>query len=106
MNHTYISVSEHICYTVVLLTTNVRVLTDHSPGRIGTDILEVSVSILNLSVVTGVLRGAPLSFQSGINSFSAIGSIQAPDNIWPPETQQKERQLLYLFLEIIKNVEV
>ena len=64
-----------------MLTATVIVLTDHSPGKSGTDILEVSVSILNLSVVTGVLRGAPLSFQSGINSFSATGSIQAPDNI-------------------------
>jgi len=73
-------VFEHISCTVILLTT-ARVLTDHSPGRIGTGILEVSVSIPNLSVVTGVLSGEPLSFQSGINSFSAIGSIQAPDNI-------------------------
>ena len=77
----YILVFEYISYTVEWLTTTARVLTDHSPGRIGTGILEVSVSILNLSAVTGVVRGAPLSFQSGINSFSATGSIQAPDNI-------------------------
>ena len=77
----YILVFECISYTVLSLTTTVRVLTDYSPGSIGTGIVEVSVSILNLSVVTGVLRGAPLSFQSGINSFSATGSIQAPDNI-------------------------
>jgi hypothetical protein len=59
----------------------VTILTDYSPGRIGTGILDVAVRILNLSVVTGVSRGAPFSFQSGINSFSATGSIQAPDNI-------------------------
>lgn len=26
----------------------------------------------------------PLSFQSGISSLSAVGSIQAPDNVWAP----------------------
>lgn len=47
-------------------------------------ILPVFVSKPNLSDVTGVLSGAPFSFQSGISSVNAIGSTQAPESIWPP----------------------
>jgi hypothetical protein len=39
------------------------------------------VRIANLSAVTGVLRGAPFSFQSGINSSSATVSMHAPERI-------------------------
>ena len=52
--------------------------------RIGTGIRPVSDRMANLSSVTGVLSGAPFSFQSGISSFKAGGSRQAPDNVWPP----------------------
>lgn len=38
----------------------------------------------NLSLVTGVFNGAPLSFQSGISSFKAIGSRQAPERMCVP----------------------
>ena len=52
--------------------------------KIGTGILPFSVSIANLSAVTGVLRGAPFSFQSGMSSSSADVSIQAPESVCPP----------------------
>ena len=39
---------------------------------------------MNLSVSTGVSNGAPLSAQSGINSFNARGSSTAPDKICAP----------------------
>ena len=34
--------------------------------------------------VTGTVSGAPLSFQSGISSSIALGSITAPDNMCAP----------------------
>ena len=52
--------------------------------KIGTGILPFSVRNANLSAVTGVLSGAPFSFQSGISSSSAVVSMQAPERIWPP----------------------
>ncbi len=36
------------------------------------------------SSLTGVSSGAPLSFQSGISSFSARGSITAPERMCAP----------------------
>ena len=54
------------------------------PGKIGTGIRYFSVRMANLSAVTGVCNGAPFSFQSGINSFRADSSIQAPDRVCPP----------------------
>ncbi len=41
----------------------------------------------NLSFVTAVSSGAPLSFQSGMSSFSALGSITAPDRMWAPTSE-------------------
>lgn len=41
---------------------------------IGMGSLPVCVSMANLSSVTGVLRGAPFSFQSGMSSVNADGS--------------------------------
>ena len=52
--------------------------------RIGTVIAPVLLKILNLSAVTGVFRGAPRSFQSGISSFKVEGSKHAPERIWLP----------------------
>ena len=51
------------------------------PLTIGTGILPFSVRMANLSAVTGVFNGDSLSFQSGINSSSAVVSMHAPDNI-------------------------
>lgn len=59
----------------------------------GSLIADFSVRNENTSEATGVLRGAPLSFQSGISSLIAIGSITAPDKVWPPENQIEERSL-------------
>ena len=39
---------------------------------------------MNLSLVTAVSSGAPFSFQSGKSSFSAVGSITAPDRMCAP----------------------
>jgi hypothetical protein len=38
----------------------------------------------NWSSLTCVSSGAPFSFQSGMSSFSPIGSITAPDRMWAP----------------------
>ena len=43
------------------------------------------------SSATCVSSGAPLSFQSGINSFNALGSITAPDRIWAPISEPFSR---------------
>ena len=39
------------------------------------------------SLLTGVLRGAPIACQSGNNSFNAVGSNMAPDNICAPTSE-------------------
>ena len=52
--------------------------------KIGTFNRPFSVKKANLSSVTGVFKGAPRSFQSGINSVKVDGSRQAPDKMWPP----------------------
>ncbi len=39
------------------------------------------------SPVTGVLSGAPSSFQSGNSSFSARGSNTAPERMWAPTSE-------------------
>lgn len=51
------------------------------PGKIGKGILFFSVKKANLSDITGVCKGAPLSFQSGISSFKACNSIHAPESV-------------------------
>lgn len=51
------------------------------PGKIGIPIRLLLVRYPNLSSVTGVVNGAPKSFQSGNSSFKAIGSTTAPDKI-------------------------
>ena len=51
------------------------------PGKIGIGIRPFSVRRANLSSLTGVFKGASLSFQSGNNSSKALGSRQAPDNV-------------------------
>ena len=48
---------------------------------IGSDADPCGPSSRNLSFVTGVSSGAPRSFQSGNSSFSALGSMTAPDRI-------------------------
>ena len=35
----------------------------------------------------GRVRGAPFSFQSGMSSLRAIGSMTAPDRIWAPTSE-------------------
>ena len=57
------------------------------PGKIGIGIRPFSVRRANLSSLTGVFKGASLSFQSGNNSSKALGSRQAPDNVWPPNSE-------------------
>lgn len=57
---------------------------DIVPGKIGMGKALFCVSIENLSFVTGVCKGAPLSFQSGNSSSKALGSKQAPDSMCPP----------------------
>ena len=42
---------------------------------------------MNFSSVTGVLSGAPRSFQSGISSSSARGSMTAPERMWAPTSE-------------------
>ena len=39
------------------------------------------------SFVTGVSSGAPLAFQSGINSFKPTGSMTAPERMWAPTSE-------------------
>ncbi|MNR11441.1 hypothetical protein D3C85_1277400 [compost metagenome] len=41
---------------------------------------------MNLSCVTGTVSGAPFSFQSGISSVSASGSMTAPDRMCAPSS--------------------
>ena len=36
---------------------------------------------INLSFFTGTVRGQPLSFQSGISSFNAVGRKTFPERI-------------------------
>jgi len=45
----------------------------------------------NLSSVTGVFSGQPLSSQSGISSAIALGSITAPDRICAPTSEPFSR---------------
>ena len=45
---------------------------------------DFSVRKRNRSSLTGVLSGAPFSFQSGISSVSARGSITAPERMCAP----------------------
>ena len=51
------------------------------PLRMGTGMRPVAVRMANLSSVTGVLRGAPRSFQSGMSSSRAVGSRHAPERV-------------------------
>src|SRR6185312_6268866 len=47
----------------------------------------VLVSHRNWSSVTVVSIGAPFSFQSGMSSLMATGSITAPDRMWAPTSE-------------------
>src|SRR6218665_1635546 len=53
----------------------------------GKSIAPVFVSHMTLSSVTGWFRGAPCSFQSGISSVRALGSITAPLRMWAPGSE-------------------
>ena len=56
-----------------------------SSKRVGIEKLDFSFSkYLTESFLTGVLSGAPSSFQSGISSLRALGSNTFPDNICAP----------------------
>jgi len=57
------------------------------PGK-GTGIeISLFIKYLTTSFLTGVSRGASLSFQSGINSFSAVGSKTFPESICAPTSE-------------------
>ena len=57
---------------------------DGGVSRCGSDHRPLLVKIQWWFSVTGTVSGAPFSFQSGISSFSATGSITAPERIWAP----------------------
>ena len=55
---------------------------------------------LTISFLAGLFNGASFSFQSGINSLSAVGSKTLPDRIWAPISEpfsikHMERSLLF-----------
>ena len=45
------------------------------------------IKYLTESLFTGVLRGAPASFQLGMSSLSAFGSNTLPESIWAPTSE-------------------
>ena len=57
-------------------------------NRVGIEKFDFSLRrYLTESFFTGVLRGAPNSFQSGISSFRAFGSKTLPDKICAPTSE-------------------
>ena len=55
--------------------------------KLGKGILKESFSeMINLTIsfLAGEFKGAPFSFQSGINSFNAVGSNTFPERMWAP----------------------
>ena len=59
---------------------------------------------LTTSFLAGLFKGAPLSFQSGISSFNAVGSKTLPESIWAPISEPFSiRQMLNSLLFSFAN---
>ncbi|CFW31723.1 Uncharacterised protein [Bordetella pertussis] len=60
-------------------------------SQLGVERAPVALRKRNLSCVTGTFSGAPFSFQSGISSVRACGSMTAPDRICAPSSEPFSR---------------